>query len=73
MRITKIKSNADAKRLLVGRKIVAVELDQIPEDNGEISGGRPTITLDNGLVLAFDVDDYGSGTYGVNLWLQGSR
>lgn len=68
MMAKRLEDNAEAIKALVGRKIVAVDLAQI-EDN---SGIDPTITLDDGTVLHFEVDDYGSGTYGINFEIERS-
>lgn len=57
-------------RLLVGRKIVAVDLQ--PFDDCDVTGKKiktsyePRITLDNGAVLTFTVDEIDCGDgYGV--------
>lgn len=58
---TRLQSNDQAKAL-AGRSITEIDLGMIEDDSGS-----PSIKLDDGSVLTFDVDDYGSGTYGVNV------
>ena len=63
----RLQDNLEAASALVGRTIVSIDLGQIEEENGDLCSGIPTIVLDNGVIITFDVDDYGSGTYGVNV------
>lgn len=51
-------------RLLVGRKIVAVDLQPFDDDRGGIAH-NPRITLDNGAVIFFVAEETDVGDYGI--------
>jgi hypothetical protein len=65
---TRIPSNEEFARLLVGRTIVTATAGKTVEgfdDEDPQFISDPTIVLDDGTEITFDVDDHGSGTYEV--------
>jgi hypothetical protein len=65
--LIQVSSNEEVKKYLIGRTIVDIDLNLLPGDDQDEYSGIPTLILDDGKRLRFNVDDYGSGTYGVNL------
>lgn len=68
--MTGIKSDAGAKRFLVGRTIVAVALQ--PFDTGRCTKGDvsfdPVFTLDDGSRVWFRVDETEGDGYGITIF-----
>jgi hypothetical protein len=64
--VTRIATQAGAKRFLVGRTITAVDLNPFPDGRGG-NAFDPVFTLDDGSKVSFETTETESQTYGIRI------